>query len=101
MPNVFSVNLLVHSFCKVGDLGSALGYLRNSVFDHVLIILLLGGSVSVDWLIRVLGCCLRWLRRMFVLIRLLVIYLLRGIAELDWFNMLSGLWGTWLVGVFH
>lgn len=35
VPNVFSVNLLVHSLCKVGDLGLALGYLRNSVFDHV------------------------------------------------------------------
>ncbi|MCI35307.1 pentatricopeptide repeat-containing protein, partial [Trifolium medium] len=36
VPDVFSVNVFVHSLCKVGDLDLALGYLRNNdVIDNV------------------------------------------------------------------
>lgn len=33
LPNVFTINVLVHSFCKVGNLSFALDFLRNVEID--------------------------------------------------------------------
>jgi pentatricopeptide repeat protein len=75
VPDVFSVNVLVHSLCKVGDLDLALGYLRNNdVIDSVTYNTVIWGYCQKGLADQGFGLLSEMVKRGYVLIQSLVMY---------------------------